>query len=163
MAEKKPGTVHAGMVLLAVGIVFGDIGTSPLYAFETALQAAGTSSALGVTSLILWTLFLVVTVKYVFLIMRADYHGEGGIFALMAMLRKAGATTSPRGWALSLLLVLGASLLFGDGAITPAVSVLSAIEGLGAVNPSWAHLSLPITTLILALLFFAQRFGTGRL
>ena len=153
------------MVLLALGIVFGDIGTSPLYAFETALGAAGqgAQSALGVASLIVWTLFLVVTVKYVLLVMRADYQGEGGIFALMALLRDAGIFKENRWGLLTGLMIFGAALLFGDGAITPAISVLSAVEGLATVHPGWEHISLPAATLILTLLFVAQRYGTGRL
>ena len=159
LPEKSKG-VDNGMVLLALGIVFGDIGTSPLYAFETALGAAGqgAQSALGVASLIVWTLFLVVTVKYVLLVMRADYQGEGGIFALMALLRDAGIFKENRWGLLTGLMIFGAALLFGDGAITPAISVLSAVEGLATVHPGWEHISLPAATLILTLLFYFQYF-----
>lgn len=154
-----------GGALLALGIVFGDIGTSPLYAFETAVVAAGGTgpAALGVASLIVWTLMLVVTVKYGLLVMRADYHGEGGIFALLALLRNSAHLNNRSGRWLTVLLVFGAALLFGDGAITPAISVLSAVEGIEAVRPDLAHLALPVAVLILAGLFLVQRFGTGRL
>ena len=167
MPEKSKGVDH-GMVLLALGIVFGDIGTSPLYAFQTALGATGIGAggaggALGVASLIVWTLFLVVTVKYVLLVMRADYQGEGGIFALMALLRDAGIFKENRWRLLTGLMIFGAALLFGDGAITPAISVLSAVEGLASVHPGLAQFSLPAATLILTILFIAQRYGTGRL
>ncbi|MFM8715267.1 MAG: KUP/HAK/KT family potassium transporter, partial [Spartobacteria bacterium] len=132
----------AGMALLALGVVFGDIGTSPLYAYQIAVALAGAGSAVGVASLVVWTLFLVVWVKYVMLVMRADYHGEGGIFALMARIfdgRPRGRAS--RGW-LACLLVFGAALLFGDGAITTAVSVLSEVEGLASVNAEWEQYAL---------------------
>jgi KUP system potassium uptake protein len=153
----------AGLTLLALGVVFGDIGTSPLYAFETALSIAGADAAIGVASLICWTLLLVVGVKYVLLVMRADYHGEGGILALMALLFGGKPAQAQDRRLLALLLVFGAALLFGDGAITPAISVLSAVEGLGALDASWTRFAVPISIAILASLFLAQRFGTGRL
>jgi len=158
--NQKPG--HGAMALLALGVVFGDIGTSPLYAFETALGMAGERSAVGVASLILWTVFLVVTIKYASVVMRADYHGEGGIFALMALLRTSGKTWAAGGF-LTAMVVFGAAMLLGDGAITPAISVLSAVEGLAAVHPGWGHFSLPAAVGILSALFIVQRFGTGRL
>jgi KUP system potassium uptake protein len=160
----KQSTVRGG-VLLALGIVFGDIGTSPLYAFETAVGAAGgtAQAALGVASLIVWTLMLVVTVKYGMIVMRAQYQGEGGVFALMALLRKTPFLQSRRGPWISGMLVVGAALLFGDGAITPAISVLSAVEGIEAIHPDLANLALPAALVILTCLFVAQRFGTGNL
>lgn len=148
------------MALLALGVVFGDIGTSPLYAFSTALGLVDARSAIGVASLILWTIFLVVTVKYAAIIMRADYHGEGGIFALMALLR---ASKSKHIALIAPLAIFGAAMLLGDGAITPAISVLSAVEGLATVRPDWAHFSMPLALFILAALFLLQPFGTGRL
>ena len=153
----------AGMAILALGVVFGDIGTSPLYAYQIAVSLAGAKAALGVASLIIWTLFLVVWVKYVLLVMRVDYHGEGGIFALMARIfggHPSGVLS--RGW-LACLLVVGAALLFGDGAITPAVSVLSAVEGLASVDPAWGDYSVPLAVGILGVFFSVQRFGTSRL
>lgn len=160
-----PNRTLRGGVLLALGIVFGDIGTSPLYAYETAIVAAGGTSqaALGVASLIVWTLMLVVTVKYGLLVMRADFHGEGGVFAMMARLRESPFLKSRAGVWVSAMLVFGAALLFGDGAITPAISVLSAVEGIEAVQPSWAGLALPASVGILTALFLVQRFGTGNL
>lgn len=162
MSSEKQQGGRGAMALLALGVVFGDIGTSPLYAFEAALGMAGVSSVTGVASLIVWTVFLVVTIKYATIVMRADYHGEGGIFALMALLRKSGKSWAAGGF-LTALVVFGAAMLLGDGAITPAISVLSAMEGLAAVHPGWGHISLPATVAILSALFFAQRFGTGRL
>jgi KUP system potassium uptake protein len=153
--------------LAALGVVFGDIGTSPLYAFETALATLShprPESVLGVVSLILWSLILIVTVKYVLLVMRADYHGEGGVFALLALLRRRGSKPNDlRLPAVTLMLLFGAALLFGDGTITPAISVLSALEGLEAVNPEFKAWVVPGTVLILAVLFSIQRLGTGRL
>ena len=150
------------MSLLALGVVFGDIGTSPLYAYETALALTGPSAAIGIASLVIWTIFLVVTIKYASIIMRADYHGEGGIFALMALLRASGGKRISAG-VMTPLVVFGAALLLGDGAITPAISVLSAVEGLAVVKPEWAHFALPLTLAILGGLFVLQRYGTGRL
>ena len=153
----------AGMALLALGVVFGDIGTSPLYAFQTAVALTGATDATGVASLIVWTLFLVVAVKYVLLVMRADYNGEGGIFALMALAFGGKPSAAMDRGFLALLMIFGAALLFGDGAITPAVSVLSAVEGLATVNAAWASYSLPVSVAILVALFYSQRFGVARL
>lgn len=158
---------NLGLSLAALGVVFGDIGTSPLYAFETALAAVTNPSAddvLGVASLILWSLILLVTVKYVLVVMRADYHGEGGVFALLALLGKKQA--GPAAMKLPfyvLMLLFGAALLFGDGTITPAISVLSALEGLEAVHPDLKSAVVPATVGILAALFAVQRLGTGKL
>ncbi|MFA7344834.1 MAG: KUP/HAK/KT family potassium transporter [Terrimicrobiaceae bacterium] len=162
MSAKPQETRNAAMALVALGVVFGDIGTSPLYAYEAALSLTGPASAVGVASLVIWTIFLVVTIKYATVIMRADYHGEGGIFALMALLRASGKKRFAGGWMIPLV-VFGAAMLLGDGAITPAISVLSAVEGVAAVRPDWAHYSLSGTLVILGALFVAQRFGTGRL
>ncbi len=166
MAETKTQTDKPGgrgMALVALGVVFGDIGTSPLYAYQIAVGIAGGSSALGVASLIIWTLFLVVWVKYVMLILKTDYHGEGGIFALMARIFHGSPKGPVSRGAMACLLVFGAALLVGDGAITPAISVLSAVEGLASVNPEWGHFALPLAVAILCGFFFAQRFGTSRL
>ena len=154
----------AAAALVALGIVYGDIGTSPLYAFKQAAQAGGTLSPetiLGVASLILWTLILVVSIKYAILIMRADNHGEGGIVALIALLDVRRATHG--GWRASLLLVglVGAALLYGDGVITPAISVLSALEGLKVDAPGLAPAVVPLSIVILVCLFLVQRKGTA--
>jgi KUP system potassium uptake protein len=164
----KTSAVHRGnLVVSALGVVFGDIGTSPLYAFQTALNASadtGPEDSLAVASLIIWSLFAIVTCKYVLLVMRADYKGEGGIFALLALL--AGKDPPSRRIRLPffiLLLMFGAALIYGDGVITPAISVLSAVEGLQNFAPQLTAFVLPITLVILLVLFAVQRFGTGPL
>jgi KUP system potassium uptake protein len=160
--EVKP--LPAAAALTALGIVYGDIGTSPLYAFKQAADASGTLSPetiLGVVSLILWTLVLIVSLKYAILIMRADNHGEGGIVALLALL---DVRHPPRGSLRASLLVIGlvgAALLYGDGVITPAISVLSAVEGLKLDAPRLAPAVVPISILILVGLFLVQRKGTA--
>ena len=151
----------------ALGVVYGDIGTSPLYALKEAARAAangGTPSSgavLGLVSLILWALILIVSIKYALLILRADNRGEGGIVALLALLH---ARSAARGtWRAQLLIVglIGAALLYGDGAITPAISVLSAVEGLKVDAPSLAPAVVPITIVILVVLFLMQKHGTS--
>ena len=151
----------------ALGVVYGDIGTSPLYALKQAAKAAAhdgavTSQAvLGVASLILWALILIISIKYALLIMRADNRGEGGIVALLALLSARNAR--PGTWRAQLLVVglVGAALLYGDGAITPAISVLSAIEGLKVDAPSLEPVVVPVTIVILIGLFLMQKQGTG--
>lgn len=151
----------------ALGVVYGDIGTSPLYALKEAAKAAAHGGALtpeailGVASLILWALILIISIKYAALIMRADNRGEGGIVALLALLSARNA--QPGTWRAQLLVVglIGAALLYGDGAITPAISVLSAIEGLKVDAPSLTPLVVPLTIVILIGLFVMQKQGTG--
>jgi KUP system potassium uptake protein len=157
-------SMPAATALLALGIVYGDIGTSPLYAFKQAAQAGGTLSPdtiLGVASLILWTLVVIISLKYAILIMRADNHGEGGIVALLALLDVRRAPR--RSWRASLLVVglVGAALLYGDGVITPAISVLSAVEGLKVDAPGLAPAVVPLSIIILVALFLFQRKGTA--
>ncbi|MBY5164127.1 potassium transporter Kup [Salsipaludibacter albus] len=153
-----------GLLLAALGVVFGDIATSPLYALrETLGGAEGVGvdrvNVLGVLSLVLWSLIIVVTVKYVLLVLRADNHGEGGILALTTLMRRSTDTRlTPLLVALGLF---GTALLYGDGAITPAISVLSAVEGLQVVRPELGSWVLPISVAILVALFAVQRFGTG--
>ncbi len=163
------GGALAGAALGALGIVFGDIGTSPLYAVETVFtiddNAVSPSPAdvYGVVSLIFWSVTLIVTVKYVWLVLRADNDGEGGIMALAALVQTVLARTSPRRAGIALGLgVLGASLFYGDSLITPAISVLSAVEGLEVVDPDLADAVLPTGVAILTVLFAVQRFGTHR-
>ena len=137
--------------LAALGIVYGDIGTSPLYALKQAAVAGGTlssESVIGIVSLILWTVILIVSFKYAILIMRADNHGEGGIVALLALLDVRHAPA--RSWRATLLILglIGAALLYGDGVITPAISVLSAIEGLKLDAPRLTPMVVPINLLI---------------
>jgi len=153
----------AVMALAALGVVYGDIGTSTLYGLKQAVDAGGAPTpdmVKGVASVILWSLILIVGLKYAILMLRADNHGEGGIIALLALL---DARHAPRGtWRSSLLIVglIGAALLYGDGVITPAISVLSAVEGLKVDAPQLAPAVLPITIAILAGLFLVQRKGT---
>jgi KUP system potassium uptake protein len=151
------------LVLAALGVVYGDIGTSPLYAFREAMHATGGSgphhaNVLGVLSLIVWALTIVVTVKYVTFVLRADNKGEGGTLSLMSLARESLAGR-PK-WVL-ILGVAGASLFLGDAIITPAISVLSAVEGIQVVAPALSDWVVPITLSIIAVLFFVQRFGTG--
>ncbi len=148
------------MVLGALGVVYGDIGTSPLYTMKTALDWGGGATpkvALGMLSLIIWTLIIITSVKYVALIMRADNNGEGGILALMSLL---GLKKRERPLIVALG-ILGAALLYGDGAITPAISVLSALEGLKDPFPSIAATIMPVAVVILLILFALQSQGTA--
>jgi len=154
-----------GASLAVLGVVYGDIGTSPLYAFKAALamfvdRRAGDLEVLGLLSLIFWSLILVVTVKYVMLIMRADNRGEGGVLALMALAQRVCVTPRMRGFVL-LVGIAGACLFFGDGFITPAISVMSAIEGLEVSSPELKIYVLPISALVIVLLFSVQYRGTG--
>src|SRR4030095_6306966 len=160
-------TAHPGfyaMALASVGIVYGDIGTSPLYAFREAATAAAASGAgtreivLGVLSMILWALILVVTVKYVLILLRADNNGEGGTLALMALAFRAVGKRAPF---VLILGVIGAAMFLGDSVITPAISVLSAVEGLKLAAPALGDFVVPITILILLALFAVQRRGTA--
>ena len=161
----------AALILGALGVVFGDIGTSPLYTLKECLIAAGGAEAsrddlFGILSLMFWALIIVVTVKYLCFVMLADHHGEGGIFALLAIVpERFRKQTTRRGriTGMALLAVIGASLLYGDGVITPAISVLSAVEGLKDASPGLAPLVLPLTCGILVALFAIQRRGTGRI
>jgi KUP system potassium uptake protein len=159
----------AVLTLTALGVVYGDIGTSPLYALRECFKAEygihpTTGNIVGVLSLILWTLILVVSVKYIVFILRADNRGEGGILALLALLlqQKRRADDKPRRVALVALGLFGAALLCGEGIITPAISVLSAVEGLKVGAPGLVQFVVPITVVILLGLFMAQRFGTAR-
>lgn len=150
----------------AIGVVFGDIGTSPLYAFTQIFSGAHTipvveARVLGALSMVFWTLTLVVSVKYVVIVMRADNQGEGGIMVLASL--ASNAVKRHRASAgLMLLGLTGAALFYGDGLITPAISVLSAVEGIGVAAPSLNRLVIPIALVILFLFFAVQRFGTGR-
>jgi KUP system potassium uptake protein len=151
------------MALGALGVVYGDIGTSPLYTFKTALDWAGGSAApdvaLGMLSLIVWTLIITTSIKYVAVIMRADNDGEGGILALMSLL---GIKHGERAGIISIG-ILGAALLYGDGAITPAISVLSALEGIKAPLPEFAPYVLPLSVIVLIGVFGLQPLGSGRI
>jgi KUP system potassium uptake protein len=151
----------------ALGVVYGDIGTSPLYALREATKAASgdgmptPEAILGTVSLITWSLIVIISLKYAVLMLRADNRGEGGIVALLAVLRVRRAR--PRTWRSAVLILglVGAALLYGDGAITPAISVLSALEGLKVDAPQLGPAVLPLAVVILVGLFFVQRRGTG--
>jgi len=150
----------------AVGVVFGDIGTSPLYAFKEAFGGSHNvplthDNVLGVLSLMVWSLFLIVTVKYVIFMMRADNRGEGGIMALIALVRRTVPQHTRLAWTLTTLGMVGAALFYGDGMITPAISVLSAVEGLDVATPLLHPYIIPITLVILTGLFLFQQLGTG--
>jgi KUP system potassium uptake protein len=166
--EAHEGQATSGfwaLTLGSIGVVFGDIGTSPLYAFREAVTHAANGApvsrtiVLGVLSLILWSLFIVVTAKYVLLLLRADNNGEGGTLSLMALGQRAlGRRSLP----LLALGVVGASMFIGDSMITPAISVLSAVEGLKLVTPALEHYVVPLTIFILVVLFSVQSSGTAR-
>jgi KUP system potassium uptake protein len=149
----------------ALGVVFGDLGTSPLYTLQTVVQATGghftPHSALGILSAIIWTLLLTVSLKYCVFVMRADNHGEGGILALMSLVGANGF--APGFKILTGMGLLGAALIYGDGVITPAISVLSALEGLNVVTDSFKPFVMPMAVAILVGLFAAQRFGTEKI
>jgi KUP system potassium uptake protein len=161
------GAGIAVLTLGALGVVFGDIGTSPLYALQTVFHAdhgsvpTSSSAVYGVLSLVFWAVTIIVSVKYVTFIMRADNDGEGGIMALIALIQRAGLPSRSTQVVLISLGIFGAALFYGDGMITPAISVLSAVEGLEVVSPSLDSLVLPIALTILTALFVIQRFGTG--
>jgi len=157
------------LVIAALGVVFGDIGTSPLYSLQTVFSLdhnkvqATPGDVYGVISLVFWSITLIVSVKYVTIIMRADNHGEGGVLALAALIRRMAGPRSVVTVRVILLALVGASLFYGDSVITPAISVLSAVEGLKVSAPSLADLVVPIAITILTILFVSQRFGTHRI
>ena len=165
--HKPKGSDLAILSLTALGVVYGDIGTSPLYALGDAFRGAHgvpptPFNVLGVLSLIFWSLTFVVSVKYVGVLLKADNNGEGGILALMALIRGRKEGSAARTRTLLLFGLFGAALLYGDGVITPAVSVLGAVEGLKKVAPGLEQFIVPITMVILVVLFLGQRHGTDR-
>ena len=168
-ASADPSTPAGSLKLAAflgvLGVVYGDIGTSPLYALKASLEhfkegGMARADVLGVLSLILWSLVLVVTVKYVLLVMRADNRGEGGILALMTLAQR-GATGPGMSKMLTMIGICGAGLFFGDGMITPAISVMSAVEGLEVAAPAFKELVLPLSVVIILGLFMVQYRGTA--
>jgi KUP system potassium uptake protein len=161
-----PKAPLASLALAALGIIYGDIGTSPLYTMKECFSGShgvATTSAniLGILSMVFWSLIFVVSVKYVLFVLRADNKGEGGTFSLLAMLRSQLSTDKKRWAILTILTASGASLLYGDGVITPAISVLSAIEGLNMATDAAERFVVPLTCMILGALFFFQRHGTA--
>ena len=152
-------------MLAALGVVFGDLGTSPLYTLQTVVQSMdghfSRGGVLGVLSLIIWTLIITISIKYCLFVMRADNRGEGGILALMSLI---GANDSDHGVKLYTAMgLLGAALIYGDGVITPAISVLSALEGVNVATSAFKPYVMPMAVLILVALFMSQRFGTERI
>jgi KUP system potassium uptake protein len=163
-------TAAAALTLAALGVVFGDIGTSPLYALTSVFQVPGVkpdhAGVYGMLSLVVWTIALVVAVKYVIFVMRADNQGEGGIMALVSLVLELPVSDRRVKAVLVAIGILGVALFFGDGTVTPAISVISSVEGLKAAVPGVSSLVVPITVALLTLLFAYQRFGThaiGRL
>jgi KUP system potassium uptake protein len=172
MSSTEAGFSHATTPLKfsalvgAIGVVFGDIGTSPLYTIQQSFSPAyglapDRGNVLGVLSLVFWALILVVTVKYVLIIMRADNRGEGGILALMAVAQRSLPVAAPLGYVAGILGIFGTALFFGDGVLTPAISVLSAVEGLEVAAPALSHAVLPCSLVVLVLLFSIQRHGVS--
>src|SRR6185295_12851154 len=170
-ADATGAARRTALSVAALGIVFGDIGTSPIYTIQTAFDPsdphpiqASLDSVYGIVSLIFWAVTLIVTVKYVGLVMRADNQGEGGIMALISQIRQLGRKIpARRKFLLAGLGVFGAALFFGDSMITPAISVLSAVEGTETISSSMEDLVIPITLVIIVALFAVQRHGTGSL
>jgi KUP system potassium uptake protein len=165
----RHATAQGALAVGALGVVFGDIGTSPLYTIQTVFNPGdphpirvSAQNIFGVVSLIFWSVTIIVTVTYVLLVMRADNDGEGGIMALITLIRRRGVPGGRRTKiVLAMLGIFGASLFFGDSLITPAISVLSAVEGVKVAAPSVAGLVVPITAAIIVGLFLVQRLGTG--
>lgn len=168
-APNSGSALKPSLIIGALGVVYGDIGTSPLYAFKESIHVAHATAehaVLGILSLILWSLVLIVSVKYVGFILKADHRGEGGILALLGLLLdkkpgSAGGLGLRAGATFTLIGVFGAALLYGDGMITPAISVLSAVEGLGFAAPQLREFVVPVAVVILAGLFLVQQRGTG--
>lgn len=163
--DKKKLSYKLALSLAALGVVFGDIGTSPLYALKESFlhskMPADTLNVLGIISLILWSLIIIISFKYVFFVMKADYKGEGGILALSSLIQETQLNSRRTKIGLVLLGVFGASFLYGDGIITPAISILSAIEGLGLITPVFDPYIIPITIALMVILFTIQKKGTG--
>lgn len=170
LSEPGPSAHKEGRVALAIaaiGVVFGDIGTSPLYTMKELFHGVHAitpnhDNVLGALSLVLWALLIVVSLKYVVFIMRADNRGEGGIMALLALTLKNSSSDSRSRWLLTIMGLFGAALFYGDGVITPAISVLSAVEGLEIATPALKPYVIPITLAVLVGLFMFQRKGTAR-
>jgi KUP system potassium uptake protein len=169
-AETRSHAGFWGLAVGSIGVVYGDIGTSPLYALREAVVAASgpehgeltRTAVLGVVSLILWALFIIVTLKYVVILLRADNNGEGGTLTLMALASRAVGRFSKAAGVVALLGIISAALFYGDAVITPALSVLSAIEGLDVATPAFHEYVVPLTFAILLVLFAAQSYGTAR-
>src|SRR5687768_830765 len=170
--QAQPALSHKALALLSLtslGIVYGDIGTSPLYAFRECFGEGHSAlplnenTILGVLSLIFWSLTSIISIKYIIFVLRADNRGEGGTLALGALCTKFQTSNVRTKRMLMALALLGAALLFGDGIITPAISVLSALEGLKVATPVFSPYIIPLTIIILVFLFFGQSRGTDKI
>ena len=162
--SQPKGLALLALSLTALGVVYGDIGTSPLYALKECFAGHHSipptrENVLGVMSLVFWSINFVVSFKYVTLVLQADNRGEGGILALLALVRPRTRAMGARALLISLGL-FGAALLYGDGVITPAISVLGAVEGIGVATPAFSRFVWPLAVVILSLLFLVQRHGT---
>jgi KUP system potassium uptake protein len=171
IGEARPQAGFLGLALGSIGVVYGDIGTSPLYALREAVLAASggpehgeltRGTVLGVVSLILWAVFIIVTLKYVVILLRADNNGEGGTLTLMALASRAVGRMSKAVGVIALLGIISAALFYGDAVITPALSVLSAVEGIDVATPAFHQYVVPLTVVILIVLFSAQSRGTAK-
>ena len=168
-AHKQPASKASKNALMfgAIGVVFGDIGTSPLYTLKEAFGehyglAANQANILGILSLVFWAMILVVTIKYVMVITRADNRGEGGILSLMTVVHRAIPIASPLTYSIGILGILGTAFFFGDAVITPAMSVLAAVEGIELLAPQLHAFIIPLVLVVLVALFSFQRFGTDK-
>lgn len=168
-SSHAPQKLRFAVVVAALGVVFGDIGTSPIYTIQTVFNPddphpvpVSINNVYGIVSLIFWSVMIIITLTYITLVMRADNDGEGGIMALITMLRRWNVARGRKSaMMLAALGLFGASLFFGDSMITPAISVLSAVEGLKTVEPSLDKWIIPITAVIIVILFSVQRHGTA--
>ncbi len=166
--KETSGTDLPKLTLTALGIVFGDIGTSPLYALRECFHgeygiAVSSENIFGVLSLMFWSLIMIVTIKYLAFVVRADNNGEGGVLALTALLKRTRPNINGRWFGLIAIGIFGACLLYGDGMITPAISVLSAVEGIRVITPALTPYVVPLTIAILVGLFLIQRRGTAKI
>ncbi|HET9205995.1 MAG TPA: potassium transporter Kup [Burkholderiaceae bacterium] len=164
LSPRSPAAV-AALTLSALGVVYGDIGTSPLYTlqlvFEGGHVAVTHDNVLGVLSLVFWTMTVIVSLKYVLLVLRADNHGEGGLIAMLALATTAVRDRPPLRRVLMVVGLFGTAVFYGDGVITPAITVLGAVEGLSVIAPALHHWVVPVALVVITLLFAVQRFGTG--
>ena len=155
----------AALTIGAIGVVYGDIGTSVLYAVKEVFGSGHvpftTDNVYGILSIFFWTLTVIVSIKYVVLVLRADNHGEGGLIAMLALASQAVKDKPKLRQVLLAVGIFGTSLFYGDGVITPAISVLSAVEGLEVVSPAFKQWVIPLTLLVLFMLFAVQKRGTG--
>ncbi|HEX6721575.1 MAG TPA: KUP/HAK/KT family potassium transporter, partial [Burkholderiaceae bacterium] len=165
VSSPRSPAATAALTLSALGVAYGDIGTSPLYTLQLVFEGAHVpvthDNVLGVLSLIFWTMTIIVSLKYVLLVLRADNHGEGGLIAMLALATTAVRDRPPLRRALMIVGLFGTAVFYGDGVITPAITVLGAVEGLSVIAPALQHWVVPVALVVITLLFAVQRFGTG--